>query len=40
MLATSLTSAGPTVGILIIALGMVLLVVAVLFLFYINRGPK
>ncbi len=36
----SLASAGPTIGILIIALGVVLLIVAVLFLRYIDRDSK
>jgi hypothetical protein len=40
MLPTSLASAGPAIGILIVALGVVLLVVAVLFLRYIGRGDK
>ena len=37
---SSLAAAGPAIGFLIVTLGVVLLIVAVLFLLYINRGPK
>jgi len=37
---SSLTSAGPTIGILIIALGVVLLVVAILLLRYVSRDDR
>jgi phosphate starvation-inducible membrane PsiE len=40
VLPSSLASAGPTIGILIIAIGIVLLVVALLLLRYINRGDQ
>jgi len=40
MFPPSLASAGPTIGILIIALGVVLLVVAVLLLRYIGRYDR
>ncbi len=36
----SLASAGPAIGILIMALGVILLVLAVFFLRFIGRGPK
>ncbi|MES2094862.1 MAG: hypothetical protein V4531_13785 [Actinomycetota bacterium] len=40
MFPASLASVGPTIGILITALGVVLLIVAVLFLRYIDRDSK
>jgi hypothetical protein len=40
MFPLTLESAGPTIGILIIALGVVLLVVAVLLLRYIGRNDR
>jgi hypothetical protein len=36
----AIASAGPTIGILITAIGVVLLVLAVLFLRYVSRIPK
>ena len=37
---SSIAAAGPAIGFLIVTLGVVLLIVAVIFLLYINRGPK
>ena len=40
LLPLSLAAAGPAIGFLIVALGVVLLIIAVLFLLHLNRGPK
>jgi hypothetical protein len=40
MFPASLASAGPTIGVLIIALGVVLLVVAILLLHHIGREDR
>ena len=40
LLPLSLAAAGPAIGFLIVTLGVVLLIIAVLFLLHLNRGPK
>ncbi|CAN5517915.1 hypothetical protein BH10ACT4_BH10ACT4_10270 [soil metagenome] len=40
MFPSTLASAGPTIGVLIIALGVVLLVVAILLLRYLRRDDE
>ena len=40
LLPSSLAAAGPAIGLLIVTLGVVLLIIAVLFLLHLNRGPK
>jgi len=40
LLPSSLAAAGPAIGLLIVTLGVVLLIIAVLFLRHLNRSPK